>query len=98
MSDARAVAEGLSEMRCRILIALCAAPHSEGAWDLAYRAGYRPSKNYRVAASKALHTLCDKGLAIRARPAEGIGATQKFYATSLGRSISKILEDSPHER
>jgi hypothetical protein len=76
----------LTEMQSRTLKALIAHPYS-GAWDIAYYAGYRPSKKYRLPVSRQLHRLCELGLAYRARPADGIGATQRFYATPAGKEL-----------
>jgi hypothetical protein len=75
-------------MQERTLKALIAHP-DKGGWDIAYYAGYRPSKKYRLSVSRTLQTLCNLGFAYRARPADGIGATSKFYPSEAGKQFIK---------
>lgn len=90
--EVAAVAGKLSEMRRRLLFAVCDAPHPIGSWDAAYYAKYRPSKNYRVAAGNQLRAMADLGLITRLIPRDE-GGTYKYCAREFGRFVRDYLRE-----
>lgn len=97
--------DDLTDMQWRLLLTMKErhgkdGNYSIGAWDLAYHAGYRPSKNYRAAVAKTCRTLEARGFVdVRVSQPDQPQTTFVYYLTQKGHELvdANLSVDIPEE-